>query len=193
MLRLTGILHPYWGKYLVLGSPGEDGFSRLLARDPVITRPLYLLERLILWDKFLHEDRKIYGELTSLEIEETFREAFRQPMPRGLVVKSARFRDVQYSDIMRREIVAEVPQGGASEVVRFLEDLQALADKDVEDDYYIAKSSGAPGKAKLNPKAVLEPGEPIEFRMGVPGVANSTLVHISADRRFITVRWSISD
>ena len=44
VLRVTGFLHPYWGKYLVLRSPGEDGFSRLLARDPVITRPLYLLE-----------------------------------------------------------------------------------------------------------------------------------------------------
>ena len=114
-------------------------------------------------------------------------------MPQGLVVKSARFRDVQYSDIMKREIVAEIPQAGLGEVVRFLEDLQALADKDEEDEYYLYAAKSGPPRRKLNPTAVLGPGEPIEFVMGVPGDANGTLVEISGYRRFLTVRWSISD
>jgi hypothetical protein len=180
LLRKTGFLHPYWGKYLLLGLPGENGYSPVLARDPLVTRPLYALECLLLRDDFLHRDREIHGDLSPEEIENTFQRSFRQSVPRGLIVKSARFWDIQYLDIMKREIVA-----------RFLEGLQALADKDEEDDYKIRFSQ----EQVFNPRAVMEPGEPMEFEMSAPdfGCENSTDVTISADRSLLTVRWRISD
>jgi hypothetical protein len=194
VLRLTGVLHPYWGRYILLAPAPRSDFSRVLATDPFVFRPVYAIERLLSRRNSLHVDRMITGTLTHQEVENTFHRSLRRSVPPSFQRQASGFRDTQYLDIMERTILFYIPEAGRAELDRLIDETRSAARLSEEDDLYF--SDGAPPLAAPVPFLgfTFEQGSS-EYEVSAPdfGCLNQTRILLSPDRRHFALHWRIDD
>jgi hypothetical protein len=193
-LRRLGILHPYWGRYiLVAPAKGPREYSRVIAHQTPYFRPIYWLECLVTVEPFLHDDRRITGTLPEADIRNTFGRVFFQPMPKGIRVRATSFSDIQYLDMMKRDIVFDVLPSHLAEFKKFLETARADANSSEEDEFDIEEVW--PLRISETVLGTTFDAGSSEFRITAPdyGTESDARMLASPDGTRWALHWEIND
>lgn len=207
LLRATGILHPYWGRYIVLGAKDSEGYARELADDPWFFRPIYEIERWLDWRRGsryselsttkVHDDVEVYGTLTTAEIANTFQRSFRVPPPPSLRALASHYKDREYLDIMDRDMVLACAPDKSHAIKDYLVSIMLrksllryrYPEEDIQQFYFRTTSKDVIVLGHSFPAGSFSSGmSEVDF-----GCHNSSYILVSPDFQRIAVGWRIND